>query len=163
MHHLLLAAIVLFASVGHAQGTPPAKVEDVQRFVRATQYVGHFRAGVESEKEKSGRSNLLIEFILKSDTAELEQSISSVFSRHLTHAQGKEAADFYTSATGRSITEAQLAQSTRIHTPLVLTPEQAKDYRKFAASGTEAAVARLLQDRSIGAELMVELERARPK
>lgn len=163
MRLLLFVFLLLVAARGHSQVGPSAKDEDVLRFLQATHYIEPFKAGIRAEKEKAAKTNALMEFILMSDPQMLERVIARVFSRHLTNAQAKEAADFYSSATGRFITEAQLAQPDTLRTPLVLTREQASDYRRFASKGTEAAVAKLLQDRSIGAELMTEIESVRPK
>ena len=156
----VLIALVLLAQIALAQSFASQRQVHVEQYLRAIDFIGPFRAGIEREKERAGRTTPFIEFVLNADDAVIERHVARVYAKHLTDREAAFAAAFYQSAAGRYITQTQKLQPNETRTPIYLAPEHAEDYRQFVATGTEKVLEVLTSDRRVWIEIMVELEKA---
>jgi len=149
-----VVAPITFSSKSSAQ----TKQALVERFLNAVDFVAGVKQGTLVTSKQAGLTTPLIDFVANAPIPHLQSYIAEVFSRHLSLAHVLAAIEFYESSTGRYIISIQKSQPKSQRIPLILSTEQAMVYNAFVETGAEEAFEKIVNDRRVWDEVIIELE-----
>jgi len=141
------------ALAAEASGAGSAKAQSLVRVLQATHYVENFKTGVRQVVHQSGKTNPLLQAVLKTDNAKLNEIFATVYARHLSLAQAQKVRQFYESATGRALIAAQMQHVNDPHPELDLSQAQLLKVKAFTDTDAAKAFAQAARDKSIWDEL----------
>jgi hypothetical protein len=116
---------------------------DIARYLTVTRFVPAFKWGITSAIKSSGRSNARMDQALALPDAAIIAEIVPIFREVLTPEEARQLADFYSSDTGKLITQRQMASMGQANPQIDLTVAHRVEYMQFSLSAGGRATKRL--------------------
>jgi len=131
---ILLSFAFIASSTGFSQNPDESHESDIRKFMVSTGFVPAFKYGIDLEVKRIGRSTPELDAILAMPNEKIVAALIPVFKSQLPPEEAKIVANFYSTESGKRISEQQMASLDNPNPTIKLTPDQKREYEIFAAS-----------------------------